>query len=169
MLRLSKFVLIILLLILIFRNNIFRKIEEYKVEMFFNKDNHYNEISNIVLDIPKINLKKIIYLNKYNSVDYGIELVNGSDMPDIDNGNFIVASHSGNSVISYFNKLDLLSLDDIVKVYYNNKWYKYKIINIYEIESNGFMNVKYNNFSSIYLITCSKKNDNQVIYLGKQL
>ena len=90
---------------------------------------NYNYIG--YLDIPKINLKRgFVSLNsKYNSISYNVMLIKGSSMPDVKNGNLILAAHRGNSSVSFFDKLYKLNLGDEANVTYNDKIYTYKLVN----------------------------------------
>ena len=123
------------------------------------------------LSIPDINLKKGFTKkeSKYNTISKNIQILSASDYPDKENGNVIFAAHSGNSSVSYFNKLYLLNKDALVYVTYNNVTYTYKIMDIYTVKKNGEIEIKSNkNKSNITLITCTK-NDNttQTVYLGE--
>ena len=75
-----------------------------------------------VLKIPKINLERgLVDPNSYlNNVNYNVQILKDSSMPDVNKGNLILAGHSGNSRISYFRNLDKLSLGDDVYIIYNN-------------------------------------------------
>ena len=66
---------------------------------------HYDYIG--TLEIPKIKVKRgFLDVNeKYNDVDYNVTVIRGSNYPDVENGNFIIAGHSGNSYIGFFNQL----------------------------------------------------------------
>ncbi len=119
-----------------------------------------------LLEVPKISLRKGIYsLNdRYNSVSYGIEMLSGSSFPDKDNSTLILASHSGNSNVSYFRNLIYLAKGDIVYLYYNGDKYKYEIIDCYKKKKDGYILVKdFGNGKFMILTTC--KNDE----LDKQL
>ena len=120
------------------------------------------------LEIEKINLKQgfLPINNYYNKVDYNIEILKISDFPDVINGNFILASHSGNSSISYFRNLYKLELGDIAKVYYQSKTYKYQVVNIYKEDKDGSVGIyRDSNKTTLTLITCSKNDkQHQTIY-----
>ena len=123
------------------------------------------------LSIPDIDLKKGFTKkeSKYNTISKNIQILSASDYPDKENGNVIFAAHSGNSSVSYFNKLYLLNIDALVYVIYNNVTYAYKITDIYTVKKSGEIEIKSNkNKSKITLITCTK-NDNttQTVYLGE--
>ena len=165
------------------------KVENKKIEEFFQKpyvqnndliyeeksisessNKHLEESYLMILKIPKINLKKGLYNidSKYNSVNYNIEILKESDMPNIENGHLILAGHNGNSSVSYFDKLNKLEKNDVVNVFYNNIKYTYKIDNIYEIDKNGTANIKQNKKTTIIaLITCKKySDDKQIVFIG---
>ncbi len=123
------------------------------------------------LSMPDIDLKKGFTKkeSKYNTISKNIQILSASDYPDKENGNVIFAAHSGNSSVSYFNKLYLLNKDALVYVTYNNVTYTYKITDIYTVKKSGEIEIKSNkNKSNITLITCTK-NDNttQTVYLGE--
>ena len=88
-------------------------------------------------------------------------------MPNIQNGNFILAAHSGNSNIAYFKNLDKLSYNSEVYVYYQNRKYRYIIGDIYDVLKTGYVEIKRNkNKSAITLITCKKGTNLQTVYIG---
>lgn len=138
-------------------------------------DNTINneEVNNYlgVISIPKINLEQGFYGidNPMNNVDKNIELISNSNMPDVENGTLILAAHSGNDRVSYFNKLYKLNIDDEIEIIYNKSKYLYKLIDIYEVEKTGSITLhNINNITSLVLVTCSNFNDNlQVVYISR--
>ena len=121
-----------------------------------------------VIKIPKIGLEKGLASkgSYWNNVNRNIEILSESDMPDVDKGNVILASHSGNSSISYFRKLNKLQNDDIVSIVYNGKEYKYKMVNSYEIEKNGYAHIVRNaEKNTLTLITCKHNTDKQIVVI----
>ncbi len=123
-----------------------------------------------VLRIPKINLKRglVDRNSKYNDIKYNIMIHKKSDIPTKEGGNVILLAHSGNSNISYFKNLYKLNLNDIIYLDYNNKTYKYKLINIYDIEKNGKAPIRKNTSkSSITLITCRANTNKQIVLIGE--
>lgn len=124
----------------------------------------------MILEIPKISIKRNIYYqdSKYNSVEYNIQILKDSDMPDIKNGNVIFASHNGNSKVSFFKKLYKLSLNDEIILYYDGYKYIYKLSKIYDINKDGTAEIyRNNNVNCITLITCKKNiKDKQEVYIG---
>ncbi len=127
----------------------------------------------MVIEIPKMNLKKGLYdiNSKYNNVDYNIQIIKESDMPNKENGNLILAGHNGNSNISYFDNLNTLSNGDSVFIFYEGKKYTYKIFDNYEIEKNGKVSIHgYSKKTTITLISCKKNTkDKQIVYIGEQV
>ena len=121
-----------------------------------------------VLKIPKINLEKgIVGKNSiFNSVNYGIEMIGESDYPDVTNGDVILAAHNGSSSISFFRNLYKLERGDEAHLDYNYKTYKYKLVNIYDIEKNGKALIKSNKLkSNLILVTCKGNTNYQSIYI----
>ncbi len=123
-----------------------------------------------VLEIPKINLKRglVDIDNIYNSVDYNIQILKESTMPNIDNSNLILVAHSGNSNVSFFKDLEKLEILDSVYLYYNSTVYHYEIYDKYEIEKTGSLKLNKNiNSKTITLITCKDNTNKQVVFIGK--
>lgn len=151
-------------------------VEEQKEEVVINDEEDkktsssptYNYIA--VLEIPSIKLKRglVDYKSKYNNVKYNIQIIEHSQMPDIENSNLILAGHNGTSNVSFFNDLDKLKEDSLVYVYYNNIKYIYKINNNYEVKKDGKVEIIRNrNKTTITLITCKKDSeDKQLVYVG---
>ena len=78
------------------------------------------------LTIPKINLTKG-FLDKRsteNDVEKNILVVEGSNYPDTEKGNLILAGHSGTGWKAFFNDLYRLEVNDTVYVTYKNKKYR---------------------------------------------
>lgn len=138
-------------------------IEDKKEEPVINNEQYIG-----VLEIKKINLTRGFYSknSRLNNVNKNIQILNSSDMPDIENGNVIIASHSGNSSISFFRNLPKLNVDDNAIIYYQGKTYIYKLVNNYEIEKTGTANIKRNiNKNSLTLITCKHNSNKQLVYI----
>lgn len=131
------------------------------------KTTNYNYIG--VLEIPKINIKRgFLNINdKGNNVNKNLQVIKGSDMPDVKNGNLIIAAHSGNSYISYFRNLYKLSNDDIAYVYFNNIKYTYKVAGKYDVDKTGKVVIhRDNKKNTLTLITCSQTDKTkQIVYI----
>lgn len=144
-------------------------VEEEVVEQEEKKETTTPTINYIaVIKIPKIGLEKGLASkgSYWNNVNRNIEILSESDMPDVENGNVILAGHSGNSGVSYFRKLNKLQNDDTVSVVYNGKEYKYKMVNSYEIEKNGYAHIVRNaEKSTLTLITCKHNTNKQIVVI----
>ena len=121
-----------------------------------------------VIKIPKIGLEKgLCEKGSYcNNVNRNIQILKESTYPDIANGNFILAGHSGSGRISYFRNLYKLSQDDEVSIFYQGKEYKYKVVNMYDIEKNGTANIIRNKEkTTLTLITCRHNTNKQIVVI----
>ena len=140
-----------------------------------NKQHEYDSVaiadSYMLISIPKIKLKANIYdiNDSMNDVDKGIELLT-SDTPDMDNSKVVLASHSGNSKISYFKKLNKIKKGTNIYIKYDGVVYKYKLAKKYSIKKNGTAKiVTKKNKRSLALITCDKKNKKkQIVFIAYQ-
>ena len=123
------------------------------------------------LQIPKINLNQgLVPVNsRENNVNKNIQTIYPSDMPNVENGNLILAAHSGTSRISYFKHLWKLATNDQFYILYNNAKYIYNIVDIYTVPKNGQVEIRRNlNKSVVTLITCTKNDDTtQTVYIGE--
>ena len=128
----------------------------------------YNYIA--VLEIPSINLKRGIvdYNSKYNNVKYNIQIIEHSQMPDVENSNLILAGHNGTSGVSFFRNLYKLKEDSLIYVYYDGYKYIYKLNNSYDTDKDGKIEVVRNRYkNAITLITCKKgTKDKQTVFIG---
>ena len=127
----------------------------------------YNYIG--FIEIPKINVKRgFLDVNeRYNNVDYNVTVIQGSNYPDVDAGNLILAAHSGNCSYCYFDKLYKLSKGDVAYVTYGDVKYSYKIVDIYEVEKTGTVAI-YRDYSKkvLTLITCTRNSKTkQTVYI----
>lgn len=111
------------------------------------------------LEVPDVNIKRgfVALDSKYNSVGYNVMLIEGSTMPDKENGNLILAAHRGNSPVSFFDKLYTLNDGAYAYVNYNGKTYKYKLVNRYYEAKDGSLTIRRNaNATVLTLITCTR-------------
>lgn len=123
-----------------------------------------------VLKIPKIGLERgLVDPNSYlNNVNYNLEFIKGSSMPDQENGNVIIAGHSGSARISYFRKLDQLVIGDKASLNYKGKVYNYKIVDIYDIDKTGTAEIiREKNKSTLTLITCRHNTKKQIVVIAE--
>lgn len=125
-----------------------------------------------VLKINKINLVRgLIDESSYlNNIKYNVQIIKGSNMPDVVGGNLILAAHSGNARISYFRNLNKLEIGDTATVDYKDKKYNYKVVNIYDVNKNGKVEIKRNlSKSTLTLITCRHNTDKQIVIILEQI
>lgn len=126
-----------------------------------------------ILKIPKIGLERGFYdkTSSLNNVDHNILFHTKSDYPGVQNGNVILASHSGTSSISYFKKLYLLEKDDLAYLTYKGNTYTYKVVYIYYEEKDGDVAIYRNkNKNILTLITCTKDDKTkQTVYILEQI
>ena len=123
------------------------------------------------LTIPKINLTKGFYdkRSSENNVDKNILIIDGSNYPDVERGNFIIAGHSGTGWNSFFNDLYQLQNNDEAIVTYKNKKYTYSIVNIYKAPKTGTIAIHRNYDKTVLtLITCTNDdNTSQTVYIAE--
>lgn len=136
------------------------------------EDNNYTYEEYLgIIDIPKIELYKGFYskTSNLNNVKFNLYVLPSSNYPDIENGNLIIAGHSGNYNNSYFANLYKLEKEDTITIHYNNNKYIYQITNIYTEEKTGKVRIFRNkNKTTLTLITCTKDDDyHQTIYIAE--
>ena len=124
----------------------------------------------MVIEIPNIGLKKGLCSigQECNAVSKNIQIIKESDMPNVTNGNLILAGHNGNSNVSFFNKLDQMDIGNKINIYYKGIKYEYKLNNFYDIDKNGKATI-YRDYdkTTLVLITCKKNTkDKQVVYIA---
>lgn len=123
------------------------------------------------LTIPKINLTKG-FLDKRsteNDVEKNILVVSGSNYPDTEKGNLILAGHSGTGWKAFFNDLYKLEVNDTAYVTYKNKKYIYNIVNIYKQPKVGKLAI-YRDYdkTTLTLITCTNNDSkSQTVYIAE--
>ena len=121
------------------------------------------------LTIPKIGLTRglVSMDSPYNDVDHNITIIGGSEMPNVDKSNLILASHSGSCYYCYFNQLYRVEMGDEASITYNNTKYTYKVTDIYNVSKNGQVTIRRNkNKTILTLITCTKNSKTeQTVYI----
>lgn len=121
------------------------------------------------IEIPKINLTRGFYdkNSSLNNVNWNIKVLKESDYPNVNNGNLILAGHSGNYSNSYFANLYKLDKGDQAYIYYDNVKYIYEVVDIYNEDKDGNVKIKRNpNKTVLTLITCTKDDEeHQTIYI----
>lgn len=107
--------------------------------------------------IKKIGLKENLYKigSPENTVEKHVEILKESTTPDKDNSIMIIAAHSGEGKIAYFEELDKLQTNDIIDLKYNNRKYRYQVKDIWEEKKTGFININKEDRKQLVLTTCS--------------
>lgn len=124
----------------------------------------YNEPNHIY--IPKIDVSNNIYTfdDAKNNVNENVYLAAKYNF-DILKGSLVLASHSGNSPISYFNDIDRLSFGDEIFIEDKDNIYTYLIDKVFIIDKTGLF--KYEDKDKyIYLITCVKHTHKKQLVIG---
>ena len=144
-----------------------------EVETTDEEVNTYSDIESYIgyLEIPKINFRRGFYNidSNLNTVESNIEIIKGSDMPNITNGNLIIAGHSGTGWKAFFRNLYKLEIGDEATVTYGGLNYKYIITDIYQEANTGTVSIKRNHDkTTLTLITCTKDDSStQTIYIAE--
>ena len=124
---------------------------------------YYNYIG--YLEIPKIKLKRgfVDRNSKYNNIQYNVTISDVANMPDVDNGNFILYAHSGDAYIAYFAFLYKLNIGDYAYVTWNNQKYTYQLVKKEDLPKTGVLEINRPNTNTkeLTLITCTKDSDSQ--------
>ena len=128
----------------------------------------YNYIA--ILEIPSIDLKRglVDYNSRYNNVKYNMQIIEHSQMPNVENSNLILAGHNGTSGVSFFRNLYKLKEDSLIYIYYDGIKYIYKLNNSYDTSKDGKVEIVRNRYkNTITLITCKRgTKDKQTVFIG---
>lgn len=165
------------------------RVEDIKIEEFYNEqENIDTEIIEettekveeakqetkidyvAVIKIPKIKLEKgLCKKGSYcNNVNQNIQILKESSYPDVANGNFILAGHSGSGRTAYFRNVYKLDKDDEISIIYGGFEYKYKIVNIYDVEKTGTASIVRNREkTTLTLVTCRHNTNKQIIVISE--
>lgn len=146
-------------------------IESFNNDTFEDETTSDEELNYIgIIKIPKINLERglVSPYSYQNNVDKNIAFVKPYTLPDKQYGNVILASHSGNSSVSFFRKLDKLSINDEIIIDFNKESYFYKVVNIYDVEKTGKAVINRNRYkNTLTLITCRDGTNKQIIVVSE--
>lgn len=165
------------------------KVEDIKIQEFYNEQENIDVESEeetpteeketptetkidyvAVLKIPKLNFEKGLCEKGTwcNNVNRNVQILDEASYPNIENGNFILAGHSGSGRTAYFRNVDKLKIDDEIDVIYKGYEYKYKIVNIYDIDKTGNANIIRNKGkTTLTLITCRHNTNKQIIVISE--
>ncbi len=152
-------------------NNNYNK-KEIKKANNINTNNNNIELPIGKLIIKKININNNLYdiNSKLNDIKYNIMINKSSILPDKDNSIMILQAHSGNSNISYFNRLNELEKNDEINLIINNIDYKYIVYKIYEAKKDYTIEYNQINNEKLLILTTCSTNDKtkQLIIYTKQ-
>lgn len=146
-------------------------IENSTMDIEEQKVSEENIIDNVIaiINIPKINLERGLYdiKSQYNNVDYNIEILDGSIMPNEANSHLFLASHSGTSKYAYFNDLSKLEIGDKINLFFEGTKYIYEVNKIFEVEKDGKIEIDgLSNVKMLTLITCHIGTNKQIVVNG---
>jgi LPXTG-site transpeptidase (sortase) family protein len=84
-------------------------------------------------------------------------------------GNVILASHNGNTKVSFFKRLEVLDNNDLAYIYYQGNKYEYEIYKSEIVDKTGKISINIDDSkNNLILITCKKgTNDKQIVYLAR--
>lgn len=155
----------------VIENNEEKNKKEAKEEQNNDKNDEINYDYIGYLEIPKINLYKgFVDVNSpNNNVETNIYIAGGSSYPDVENGNLIIAAHSGSGWKAFFNDLYKLKIGNKAIIKYNGKKYNYTISNIYKQQKKGTIAI-YRNYkkTTLTLVTCTNNdNTSQTVYIAE--
>ena len=125
-----------------------------EVESYYNNNSSFNYKSNMIIDIPSINLKATVKLadNDFKNLDDGLVYYKYNDYKN----KIIIFGHSGIGYGTYFNRLDELTFNDNVYLYKDKLKITYVVDKIYDIKSTN-IDILYNDEKErLLLITCKK-------------
>lgn len=123
------------------------------------------------LEINHLDIHNNIYRldSIHNTVEENVQLLEGSVFPDSTSSIVFLAAHSGNSNISYFEKLINIKLGDQIYLYYQNQEYIYKVYDIYEVNKDGDIEVNKTEKHQLVLTTCSPRNIHKQLIVNSKL
>lgn len=122
----------------------------------------------MILEIKSIELKQGMFdIDSYkNNVDYGLEILNKSEYPNLEKSNTIIASHSGNSSVSYFKNLNNIAINDIASLYYESIKYNYILKEVIDVQKTGEIILDLDTEkNSLILITCKRNSNEQLVFI----
>lgn len=157
-----KIVLIALIIILI-KDIFFMVYVSYnnkkEVNSYYENNSSFNYKSDMVLDIPKINLEAVVKKasNNFSNLDKNLVYYKNDNYKK----GIIILGHSGVGYGTFFNRIDELTKDDIVYLYKDKLRISYAVDKKYSILDTDIDVLKINNESGLTLITCDKKDKNK--------
>lgn len=141
-----------------------------------NVNNLHQKINNSapgLLIIEKLELTLPLYSkdSKENNIEENATFLSDSITPEKENGNIIIAAHSGSGKIAYFKDLDKIIAEDEINIKWNNKNELYKVYKIRKTIKNGTILIPSNTSKKrLILTTCmpNEKENQLTIYAEKK-
>mgnify|MGYP001625741112 FL=1 len=91
-------------------------------------------------------------------------------MPNIKNGNLVLAAHSGTGRYAFFRNLYKLKINDNAYIYYQGLKYEYEIVKIEYQDKDGTITIsKLEQESYLILTTCDQKDKTKQIVITAKL
>lgn len=151
---------IIILLIIIVSKEIF-SILNYKynnkkeVISYYKNETNYNYKNVMLINIPSINLKSVVKKadNNFKNLDKNLVYYKNNNYED----KITIFGHSGMGVGVFFNRIDELNKDSIVKLYIDNNELIYIFDKKYNILSSDISILNNDCKNTLLLITCNKE------------
>ena len=133
-------------------------LNQESIQSYYDEENQEESYLGI-LEIPSIHLKQGFYSHEspLNQVSQNIQFISGCDPAQT--CDFILASHSGDSSISYFKNLHLLKLHDKAILDYQHKIYSYQLVQILNEPKDGTISLEKVEFPRLILTTCDRQNN----------
>lgn len=130
----------------------------------------YNVIenNNYSIEIEKINLNKEYVISSINDEIRHITMFSEYGRPDLEGSNTIIGAHSGIGIYAHFNDLNILEVDDKIKVNYNNRLFEYKVKEVKEVSDTQVDILKSKDISMVTLLTCKVGDSSKrIIVIGE--
>lgn len=116
------------------------------------------------ININKININEEFY-NKNsakNNIEEHVTILKESNYPNL----LILAAHSGTGKIAYFEKLNQLNINDLIKIKIYNEEKIYIVNKIWEEQKNGKIHIDKTSNNQLILTTCSPNHKNKQLIIS---
>lgn len=130
---------------------------EKSVSSYYKNESNFNYSTEMLIDIPSINLETIVKkaTDNFDNLDKNLVYYKNDNY----NKTIIVLGHSGAGYGTYFNRINELSYSDLLYLSVGDKKIEYKFNKKYEIKETQVDILNSDIYNTLLLITC-KKNDN---------
>ena len=119
------------------------------------------------IKITKINLSNEIYSinSNHNNIEENVTILKSSKNIRSKDSLIILAAHSGEGKIAYFNNLNKLNINDTIELKYYDENYIFEITNIHEQDKVGYIKISKKDESQLILTTCSTTTNNKQLII----